>query len=223
MNNPRVPLQRRRFIESGSIFALGAVTTAFASRRLFTSLREKSRGQIASQHPAPAPPGPELHVAPAVPPTPDPPPLRPLQDEDAYAEFLASLELRHLSPHEIIDPHRGVVEGVPNALPPKEIWEKLAPTLKVADEIRERLALPLCRITSAYRCPKYNAVIPGAVRRSYHTRNQALDLVYYCSSRKAYQMALKLRNEGFFRGGVGLYSTFIHIDTRGYAATWRWV
>ena len=49
----------------------------------------------------------------------------------------------------------------------------------------------------------------------------ALDIVYYCSPRKAYQMALQLRREGFFRGGIGLYSTFIHLDTRGYAATWR--
>ena len=108
-----------------------------------------------------------------------------------------------------------------NSLPPEEKWDKLVPTLRAADEIRDRLEVPLCRITSGYRAPRYNAIIPGAVRNSYHTRNQALDLVYYCSPRKAYNMALQLRREGFFRGGVGLYSTFIHLDTRGYAATWR--
>ncbi len=146
---------------------------------------------------------------------------RPLALEDRYAGFLASLGLRHLAPCEIIDPHRNVVNEVPNALPPESLWEDLVPTLRLADEIRERLGAPLCRITSAYRCPRYNAQIPGAVPRSYHTRNQALDVVYYCSPRKAYRMALKLRRQGFFRGGVGLYPTFIHIDTRGYAATWR--
>ena len=64
-------------------------------------------------------------------------------------------------------------------------------------------------------------MVPGAVRGSYHTRNQALDLVYFCTTRKAYDMAVKLRQEGFFRGGIGLYPTFIHLDTRGYTATWK--
>jgi hypothetical protein len=153
-------------------------------------------------------------------PAPPRPAARPLEDESDYTAFLTSLDLRHLSPDEIINPHRGIVNGVANSLPPRELWEQLAPTLKVADEIRERLALPLCRITSAFRAPEYNAVIPGAVRHSYHTRNVALDLVYYCAPRTAYNMAVTLRQEGFFRGGIGLYPTFIHLDTRGYAATW---
>ena len=153
--------------------------------------------------------------------SPDLPPPPPLDQENDYTDFLANLNLRHLSPDEIIHPHRGVARGVANVLPPRRMWKQLIPTLRLADELRERLGVPLSRITSAYRSPKYNARIPGAVRNSYHTRNVALDLVYYCSPRKAYQMALKLRREGFFRGGIGLYPGFIHLDTRGYPATWR--
>ena len=52
-------------------------------------------------------------------------------------------------------------------------------------------------------------------------KNQALDLVYGGSNRKAWEVARRLRNERFFRGGIGLYPTFIHVDTRGYNANWR--
>lgn len=226
MNIPRSALQRRRFIQSGSVLAAGALSTVLTGRKFFdvpSSRRPQSApSTVASADEFLDPPEPEiLHLDPSGEPAPDAPPPPPLEYEDEYAEFLASLDLRHLSPDEIITPHRGVVNGVANTLPPKAAWEKLVPTLRAADEIRERLELPLCRITSAYRSPKYNAMIPGAVSRSYHTRNQALDVVYYCSPRKAYDMALRLRREGFFRGGIGLYPTFIHLDTRGYSATWR--
>ena len=100
--------------------------------------------------------------------------------------------------------------GVENNLPPVGLWDRLSQALRVADEIRERLRTPLCRITSGYRSPKYNAKVPGAVRGSYHTRNQALDLVYFCSPRKAFETALQLRKEGFFRGGVGLYPCLLY-------------
>ena len=115
---------------------------------------------------------------------PNPPTGRPLELEESFRDFLLTLDLRHLSAEEIIDPHRGVMGGVENTLPPVKLWEKLSPTLKVADELRERLQTPLCRITSGYRSPSYNAKVPGAVKGSYHTRNQALDLVYFCSPKK---------------------------------------
>ncbi len=226
MNIPRSTLQRRRFLRSGSVLALGTVSTLLAARKLSQPPRARSLAAPASRQPvAGSGSGPESGPPPSLDPVwetePVPPLGRPLENEESYNDFLLSLDLRHLSPGEIIDPHRGVADGIENTLPPQHLWEKLAPTLRTADEIRERLELPLRRITSGYRSPRYNAIIPGAVRGSYHTRNQALDLIYFCSPRKAFQMALQLRKEGFFRGGVGLYPTFIHLDTRGYAATWR--
>jgi len=225
MNIPRSTLQRRRFLRSGSLLALGTVSTLLAARKLSQPPRTRNLAAPASRQLV-ADPG---STSGSGPPfldwvwetEPIPPLGRPLENEESYNDFLLSLDLRHLSPGEIIDPHRGVADGIENTLPPRHLWEKLAPTLKAADELRERLELPLCRITSGYRSPRYNAIIPGAVRGSYHTRNQALDLIYFCSARKAFQMALQLRKEGFFRGGIGLYPTFIHLDTRGYAATWR--
>lgn len=140
--------------------------------------------------------------------------------EGDYAHFLAQHAYRYIQSHEVITPHLRTRGGVTNDLPPSSLWHNLPATLKVADEVRHRLGTPLSYITSAYRTPAYNSKCGGA-SRSFHTRNNALDLVYEEGSEAAYQVALELRKEGFFKGGVGLYSGFIHIDTRGSNATWE--
>lgn len=143
-----------------------------------------------------------------------------LPHEKDYAEFLAGLDLRHIAPYEILSAHRRERNGVCNVLPPRELWTGIIPTLEMADELRVRLGVPLRRINSAYRCPRYNSQCSGAAKGSYHTRNCALDLVYDCGPEAAMREAKKMRAEGRFRGGLGLYSSFIHLDTRGRNATW---
>jgi hypothetical protein len=223
-NIPRSVLRRRRFLQSSGIVALGTFTTALAGRKFF-SAPPSSRSVVIVAEPPDRVPDLLARSEPEFgPPTEAAAPVaasRPLSHEDEYADFLASLDLRHLEPEEIIGPHRGVYCGVANELPARKLWEKLTPALRVADELRERLGLPLQRISSAYRVPRYNLKIPGAARNSYHTRNQALDLVFGVSTREAVAMAQRLRRERFFRGGIGVYPTFVHIDTRGYSANWR--
>lgn len=158
-------------------------------------------------------------------PNPDPPGSSPsrkviLPHEKDYAEFLATLNLRYIAPHEVISAHRRERNGVANVLPPRQYWRNMIPTLRVADELRHRLGVKLRYITSAFRSPEYNAQCPGASPRSYHTKNLALDLVYDCDPQIAMDEAMKMRDEGIFRGGLGLYQTFIHIDTRGRNANW---
>ncbi|WP_075087948.1 D-Ala-D-Ala carboxypeptidase family metallohydrolase [Verrucomicrobium spinosum] len=75
-------------------------------------------------------------------------------------------------------------------------------------------------IASAYRSPAYNATCPGAAPQSFHLHNLALDLVYDCPPAKVAEAAHALRNRGFFRGGIGKYPSFTHIDTRGKNADW---
>lgn len=145
--------------------------------------------------------------------------LHPELYEGDYAHFLAQHTYRYIHSHEVITPHCRVRNGVSNGLPPSDLWKNLTATLRVADEIRHRLGTPLSYITSAYRTPSYNVQCGGA-SRSYHTKNNALDLVYEAGSMAAHEVALALRKEGFFCGGVGLYAGFIHIDTRGANATW---
>jgi len=151
-------------------------------------------------------------------PSPQSPPILP--HESDYAEFLNNLDLRYISPNEILSPHRRERNGVANVLPPREFWQSMVPTLKVADELRHRLGIKLSYITSAYRSPEYNAQCPGASPGSYHTKNVALDLVYDCPTTIAIEEARKMRDEGLFKGGLGLYKSFIHIDTRGRNANW---
>ena len=140
--------------------------------------------------------------------------------ERAYAEFVESLNLEFIKPSELIAPHRKIRRGVSNSVPPKHLWKNMAPTLRAADEMRRRLGVPLRCINSAYRSPAYNATCKGAARRSTHMKNQALDLVFDCSPRRAARVAKQLRKEGFFKGGVGTYRSFVHIDSRGTNATW---
>lgn len=138
----------------------------------------------------------------------------------AYAKYIDSLGLRYISAHEVIAPHTKRRRGVSNSIPPRHLWKNMARTLKVADEIRHRLGVPLRSINSAYRSPAYNRTCPGAARRSTHMDNLALDLVYDCSPSRVFKVAKQLRKEGLFKGGVGRYSSFTHIDTRGSNATW---
>ena len=143
-----------------------------------------------------------------------------LDHEEEYKEYLASLDLEVICPEDVIRPHRNIRNGVANELPPKRYWKRIKPTLAAVEAIQKELGVPLKMINSAYRSPAYNKQCSGAVRNSYHTKNLALDLVFACSPITAGKAAKKLRSQGVFKGGVGVYSSFIHIDTRGKNATW---
>jgi hypothetical protein len=105
-----------------------------------------------------------------------------------------------------------------NTDPPAALWPNMETTAKVLQEARNRLGKPI-RITSAYRDAAYNRKI-GGVPNSTHVQFNALDLV---TDKPAalYLLLLDLRREGLFKGGLGLYRSFVHLDSRGHNATWR--
>jgi hypothetical protein len=51
-------------------------------------------------------------------------------------------------------------------------------------------------------------------------QNFALDLVYDCAPDQVVKMAETLRSKGFFKGGIGRYAGFTHIDARGKNSDW---
>lgn len=104
-----------------------------------------------------------------------------------------------------------------NTDPPRALWPSLLAVVKVADEARHRLGKPL-RINSAYRSPAYNRAISGA-KFSQHTQGGALDLSG--SPTTVHKILTQLRKEGFFKGGIGKYRTFTHVDVRGKNADWQ--
>ena len=179
-------------------------------KRLKERLAKAQRrpGHIRARHP-------ELSAVPSQP----APPLRLDETARDYEVFLQGLGLRHIRPMEMIRPHYNVRGSVTICLPPREVWRNIAPTLRAADELRHRLGSRLI-VLSAYRSPAYNAACPGAATQSFHMRNMALDLAFDCSPVDVAKAAEAMRDEGLFRGGIGRYPGFTHIDTRGYKADW---
>ncbi|MEP4078829.1 D-Ala-D-Ala carboxypeptidase family metallohydrolase [Haloferula sp.] len=137
-----------------------------------------------------------------------------------YADFLASLKLRRVSPQLVIEAHakrRGLVW---NSLPPKSLWKNMAPTLKVVDRLAAEIDQPVKEIVSAYRSPAYNARCSGAKRGSWHKANVAVDVKFPIRSSVVSSNVRSLRSRGLFKGGVGHYYSFTHIDTRGQSVDW---
>jgi hypothetical protein len=104
-----------------------------------------------------------------------------------------------------------------NTDPPRSLWPSLLAVTKVADEARHRLGKAI-KINSAYRSPAYNRAISGA-SKSIHVLGGALDLSG--SPATLHRILTEMRREGLFRGGIGRYKTFTHVDVRGKNADWQ--
>ena len=138
----------------------------------------------------------------------------------AYGEYLQALRLRFVTPEQVLKAHARSKGSVWNNLPDRDAWRNMGRTLKVADRLGAQLGMPVAEITSAYRSPAYNRYCPGAKSNSWHLRNFALDLKYQTSTSRVVGVARRLREQGYFRGGVGRYPNFTHIDTRGNNVDW---
>ncbi len=136
-----------------------------------------------------------------------------------YKEFLYGLSLRHFHPQEVLSQGERWRGAQQNSLPPESKWREIVPTLWIADMARERLGFSLT-ITSAYRSPDYNKAVGGAIR-SQHLANTALDIIPSKGRvEQLYDQLIAMRKGGAFSGGVGIYDSFVHVDTRGKNATW---
>ena len=138
--------------------------------------------------------------------------------------LLEKVELKFFAPGEFL--FKGEAHSTPgsagyglNTEPPRNLWKNIVPTVQVLEELRDRLDAPI-RIISAYRSPEYNRAIAGA-RQSLHMEFRAVDFV--CSwgrPDKWVQELLQMRHDKVFKGGIGRYASFVHIDTRSWNADW---
>jgi Peptidase M15 len=142
-----------------------------------------------------------------------------------FEEFINdNVRLQFFSPGELLFKgashyKRGSKSFGLNTDPPRELWDNILPTIKVLDRFRARLDGPI-RIISAYRSPPYNRSIDGALR-SQHTEFAAIDFTSPRGRPVLWAQELKeMRHDGDFSGGIGLYRTFVHVDTRGWNADW---
>lgn len=81
--------------------------------------------------------------------------------------------------------------------------------------LRFRLGKPIV-VTSGYRCEEHNKAVGGA-QESQHLFGKAVDIVVSGVSPSV--VAQHAEEVGF--DGIGTYSTFTHVDVRGYHARWN--
>lgn len=139
---------------------------------------------------------------------------------DAYRKFLTGLGLRRMSVEDIMATHSKAHGNIHNTLPPRQIWGNIDFTLRMIDKLAGRMGEPGVEVLSVYRSPAYNATCPGARSNSYHIKNNATDFRFDSSPRKVAKAARDMRKQGLFKGGIGRYPNFVHVDTRGQNADW---
>ena len=82
--------------------------------------------------------------------------------------------------------------------------------------LRQALNKPVV-ITSGYRTPEHNARIPGAATESMHLEGKAADITV--AGMTPAQVAEAAEKVGF--NGIGVYSTFTHVDVRDTKTRWN--
>ena len=137
-----------------------------------------------------------------------------------YSRYLSRLNLKSICSKQVIEAHAKSKGPIWNSLPPKQWWTRMGYTLRVADRIALEMNVNQVEIISAYRSPAYNANCEGAKARSWHQANVAVDVKFPVRASLVTSTARSLRTRGLFKGGVGGYWNFTHIDSRGENMDW---
>ena len=146
--------------------------------------------------------------------------VRNVRDANDYFRYLNGLGLKRVSPAQVVASHAKAKGNVWNTLPPKAWWKRMGYTLRVVERIALEMNVTQVEIISAYRAPAYNALCAGARAGSWHQANIAVDVKFPERASKVASTARELRDLGLFKGGVGGYWNFTHIDVRGENINW---
>jgi hypothetical protein len=139
---------------------------------------------------------------------------------NSYASYIDSLRLQNITTQQVISAHAKKRGPVWNSMPPRKAWKSIGPALKLLDKVSQELNVPVTEVVSVFRNPPYNARCPGAQSNSWHLQNYAVDVKMGAKPSTVAEMALRLRSRGHFKGGIGRYPNFTHLDTRGTNADW---
>jgi uncharacterized protein YcbK (DUF882 family) len=138
---------------------------------------------------------------------------------ETFEQYIDRQGIRHFTGTELARYFRQKRGDVQNSYPHRALWHRFLPTLRLVDDLRGVLGCPV-RITSHYRSPAYNKAVGGAPK-SQHKEFRAADIQVDCATpHEVYKILHLWRNQGRFIGGIGLYPTFVHVDTRGINADW---
>ena len=103
---------------------------------------------------------------------------------------------------------------------PKDLIDNVKLLAENLQVLRDHIQKPII-VISGYRTLEYNTKIDGA-KRSLHLVAKAGDIVVPgLTSLEIKNTILQLIKEGKMKeGGIGIYSTFVHYDVRGWPARW---
>lgn len=102
-----------------------------------------------------------------------------------------------------------------NWYPPEPLWKSIFELARHVQRIRTEFGSPIT-LTSIYRDEDYNACVGGA-RFSYHKQGKAADMIPV-NGQVAHLLLVSSKLTP--KGGVGGYSSFVHVDIRGRKARW---
>jgi hypothetical protein len=171
---------------------------------------EPERPTLATDEPIPQPDAPAT-VADALAGAP-PPSLAKSSDMQQLDALLQANGIRHFSALELAKPGRRHESGVVNAPPPRDLWRNIIPTARVLEWLREQVGRPVT-VTSGYRSLAYNRAV-GSKDGSLHPAFNAADIQVPGMTPQQVHAILE-RHPDARRFGLGLYQSFIHVDTRG--------
>lgn len=102
-------------------------------------------------------------------------------------------------------------EFIPNA-------QKVANNLQV---LRDYLGVPVRITGSGYRTAKHNKKVGGAKNSQHLTASGAdINADGYTPKQLAAEIEKLIASGKMVQGGIGIYSNFVHYDTRGTRARW---
>lgn len=132
--------------------------------------------------------------------------------EGVMGQILKVAGVKHFTARELCPVgKRANGSGPALQVPPVGLLANIAPTVQLADWLRERLG-PLV-VNSGYRDPAYNRAVGGAPE-SLHMAFCALDLrPLRATTTELAVLAAKHPDAEHF--GIGRYAGFVHVDTRG--------
>lgn len=142
------------------------------------------------------------------------------KDVLCYANYIKGLRLKNITPYMVLKPHFKTCGRTANSIPPQYMWKRIAPTLRMIDAMSSKMHAPVSDFLSIYRSPRYNRAVRGR-SHSQHLENRAVDVRFKgVSPYTVAKVARRIRAQGKFAGGVGRYSSFTHVDTRGRNVDW---
>lgn len=129
-------------------------------------------------------------------------------------------DIQHFEWHEFLIKGSSNARHQLNTDPPPELWPNVIALARVLESFRNAIGEQVI-LTSVYRSPAYNAAIGGS-NRSQHMAFTAADFQVSVGGNTGdwADILKRLRQQGAFEGGIGIYRSFVHVDTRGSRADW---